>query len=204
MLGRVGSGNEVGADDALRIVNEYFDAFDEGEFDTMTSLLSPADSTRFARVCTGACTYFDTWSFDYYQRYYAYKIAQGTLLEGRDCTLVDQSAGDVTVACNYLEQEYVAGLVGAPGSPTTATVTVAPDGIAFIEFAYEGGAPAHAVGTQFKSWMSRLHPTEWGLVGQSGWTSIVDAQERGELTARYGDEWAAYLDTNGCSYVDNC
>ena len=36
------------------------------------------------------------------------------------------------------------------------------------------------------------------------WTSIEEATANGTLTVEYANEWATYLEPNGCSYRDAC
>ena len=197
-------GQAVGTKDALIAVEEYLTAFENGDFEALTDVLSPNEQTRFVRVCENSCTYFDTWSYDYHQRYSAYKMAEGTALLDRSCALTDSTNTEAVVTCEYDEHEYVASVVGAPATPTVATITVTRHGIGAIELAYEGEAPADAAQSQFKSWMSRVHPDQWGSVGRSTWTSLEDATAKGHLTAQYGDAWATYLDDAGCTYLDGC
>jgi hypothetical protein len=199
-----GDRGSVASQDALAFIDGYFDAFEARDHDALTGLLAPVDPTQFARVCDGTCSYYDSWSFDYHQRNVAYKMAQGTALLSRSCRVTESTNVDVAVTCEYFEHEYVASVVGAPQVRTVARITVTGSGIGAIEFAYDGEAPAHAAEKQFKAWMSRFHPEDWGSVGQRSWSSVGDALTKGELTAEYGDAWAAYLEANDCTYLDNC
>ncbi|MEE9534248.1 MAG: hypothetical protein V3W06_07505 [Acidimicrobiia bacterium] len=39
-------------------------------------------------------------------------------------------------------------------------------------------------------------------VSFGAWDSVAEAEQAGTLRGRYADEWAAYLDANGCTYQD--
>ena len=57
----------------------------------------------------------------------------------------------------------------------------------------------------FLEWVEEHHPADAGLIdccGEGG--SVEEAERRGALAAMYAREWAAYLDSKGCTYDEGC
>ena len=118
--------------------------------------------------------------------------------------------------CDYGLRDAPTQAVGAPSIPVITTFAVTPAGkISEIQVNYnevetlvEPGIDFLHVGRPFGRWMLANHPEFAGLV-------ITDAPvqdccesmsptERGASVLRYAREWAAYLEDNGCTYLDNC
>jgi hypothetical protein len=60
-------------------------------------------------------------------------------------------------------------------------------------------------GIPLVEWMETHHPDDVEAVFFEGtWDSIEDATSKGTLRAQYAQEWARYLEDNGCGYRDNC
>jgi len=36
------------------------------------------------------------------------------------------------------------------------------------------------------------------------WETVEEAEAAGTLRAQYAEEWAKYLEANGCTYLDGC
>jgi hypothetical protein len=64
------------------------------------------------------------------------------------------------------------------------------------------------VGMPFGRWLQANHPEFAGLsvsdqiLGEC--CELMSPTERGLLVKQYAQEWAAYLDGTGCTYLDNC
>lgn len=66
------------------------------------------------------------------------------------------------------------------------------------------------VGGKFISWLAANRPEVTCLAWYADdgscvdTTSVLEIREVGLMVARYAEEWAAYLDENGCGYLDGC
>ena len=78
-----------------------------------------------------------------------------------------------------------------------------PDGISNWIFHF-GQPDFNTVGRPFDRWLTEHHPEVFDSIGFGNWNSIEEAEQNGLLTAQYAAEWAAYLDTNNCTYLDGC
>ena len=58
--------------------------------------------------------------------------------------------------------------------------------------------------TPFDAWMEEHHPDDAEVVTCCGWPNLDEARRTGTLRARYGVEWAAYLDAKGCAFDEGC
>ena len=56
----------------------------------------------------------------------------------------------------------------------------------------------------FNAWMEEHHPDDAEVVECCGWPSLDEARQTGALRARYGEEWAAYLEAKGCTFDEGC
>jgi len=83
------------------------------------------------------------------------------------------------------------------------TMTVTPDGITKLHEQF--GSPNHnATQIPFERWMQTNNPQDAEKASFGTWTTIEEADEYGLLVARYAQEWATYLTTNGCVFQTNC
>jgi hypothetical protein len=61
-----------------------------------------------------------------------------------------------------------------------------------------------AVNAPFSRWIIETHPEALVATNCCGGTTPEHSQLNGEMLARYADEWAAYLQANGCTYESDC
>ena len=82
-------------------------------------------------------------------------------------------------------------------------MTITPDGINELRDSY-GSPDFTATGNPFRSWMEANHPDDAEATGCCEGATVEESIARGELRARYAQEWAAYLEANECDYHDPC
>jgi hypothetical protein len=57
---------------------------------------------------------------------------------------------------------------------------------------------------RFGRWLKETYPEDFDArIRIGGWDSVAEAKQAGTHRARYTDEWAAYLDVNGCTYRES-
>ena len=82
-------------------------------------------------------------------------------------------------------------------------MTITPDGIS--EFRDRFGPPDHNVTERpFTTWMEENHPQDAEAAGCCEGDTVEQSIARGELRAQYAAEWAAYLETNDCTFDEGC
>jgi hypothetical protein len=144
--------------------------------------------------------------------------AQGTALLSPTCTTADDPSAKATqVTCIYDIVDAPTRAVDALPVTTTATFTMTRAGISEIAESYHDMDFDH-VREPFRRWLQANRP-EVNCVDQSlelGWCDEYASQEperfgdvqqwteTGRLVDQYAQEWATYLETNGCTYLDGC
>ncbi len=194
-------------DEALAVADAYFAAFNAGDADAALALLTIDGSftDRFGGQLASDLDIVDE---------LAWFTAQGTVLTSPSCAVTeDQPVEGTTLSCDYETHDALTQAVDALPVPTTATFTVTPLGISEIHVTY---APQplqpdfEHVGGKFISWLALNRPEvtclSWYADDGScvDTTSVQEIREVGLMVARYAEEWAAYLDENGCGYLDGC
>jgi len=81
--------------------------------------------------------------------------------------------------------------------PIELALTVTLDGISERNRTF-GQPDFKLIGDPFHLWMTQTQPDVADQVEFDAWNSIAEAEENGVLTARYAEEWAAYVEANGC------
>ncbi len=199
----------VSSQDALPATDAYFAAFNAGDADAVLALLT-TDGSFTERFGSG-----DQASDLDVADELAFFTGQGTLFKSPSCAVTeDQPVEGTTLSCDYETLDALTQAVDALPVPTTATFTVTPLGISEIHVTYapEPGQPDFEhVGGKFISWMAfnRFEVTclAWYVSRSTSCvdsTSVQETREVGLMVARYAEEWAAYLDENGCGYLDGC
>lgn len=105
-----------------------------------------------------------------------------------------------TVSCEFEILTAATQAVDALPTSTTITAVVTPEGISRLAFSFEPPDTLH-VGGRFNQWIAENHPE---AIGFGDWTTVEEARQTGELRAQLAQEWAAYLEANNRSYVDDC
>jgi hypothetical protein len=204
----------VASEGPMATVDQYFDAFNAGDADAVVSLLTPdaALSERFGSVGD-----FDQFERMDWEEELVRSIAEESLLADHECTEADGGPAGVTMfRCDYGFRDALTQAVDAPSIPVITRFAVTADGkISDVQVNYneaetlaEPGTDFLHVGRPFGRWMLANHPEFAGL-------AITDAPvqdccesmsptERGASVLQYAREWAAYLESNGCSYLDGC
>ena len=112
-------------------------------------------------------------------------------------------ATEVAVECvgRWVDPLYSA--VGAAGFETTVTMRVTPEGIAEI-FEDATDNPSFVI-LPFKAWLRGTHPEAVDAVGGFlEWSSVEAADASAAVVLTYADEYAAFLEVNGCAYDEPC
>jgi len=182
-------------DDAVSVAAAYFDAYNTGDVDAVLALLTP-DATFFDNF--GSNTRTD------WEELFVWNAAQGTTLSPPDCTVTGEVPGEsVTVSCSHNNLDILVQAVDGPPVPIQLTLIVTPDGIR--EWTSIFGSPDfNDVAVPFERWIRENHPEDRGNVGFGNWTTVEEAEQNGILNAQYADDWATYLEANGCTYLDGC
>jgi hypothetical protein len=195
-----------GAESSSAIVDDYFAAFEAGDVDALIALFTPgtdpAHSFCFAETGRSPdCQASGGDSLESLEQLLAYKSAAGTVFIDPSCAPDTTSPTEVSLRCEYVEHPGVAQAVDGPTVPIVATFVVSPDGIHSIT--RQVGA-RYVYEPHFDAWLRLNHPEDLDGVGCCGWDSVEDARQSGLLAAQYAQEWAAFLDDNGCVYNLTC
>ena len=179
-------------DDALAVKDAYITASNAGDADAVLALFEP-DS----RIAVGTLTR-DLVTFE---RYLVWSIAQGTTITASDCT-ASELEDAVRLLCESTRHQHLAVAVGAPAPDGTLILTISADGIRTLS-ENNDFRDFNVVNAPFDRWLAENHPEDFDTRIPFGtWGSVAEAEQGGILRARYADEWAAYLDANGCTYQD--
>jgi len=186
----------VPVDQALAAAAAYFAAFNSGGTEAVMELF-PLSAT-FSDNFSGA-TPREGW-----EQRLVWNLAQGTTLAAPECTAAEGAPGEpVTVTCETATLNAEIQAVGGPPVPTVVTIAITPNGIQEFRETYGNPDFTH-VSNPFVSWVQSNHPEDADKVGFGNWSSIEQAQQNGELTAQYAQEWATYLESKACTYLDGC
>lgn len=183
---------------ALRVAGEYFEAFNNGDEDAAAALLVPDVAAS------------DSWgSIDVFGEL-AWFTAGGAKYRSVTCEISpEQPANGDSVTCNHETLDAIALAVEAPPVPTKTSFVVTESGITEIHFAYGSPDFTH-VGFPFRDWLVSNRPDATCVAWYAGddscqeATTLEEQRVEGRLVARYGKEWAAYLEENECTYLDGC
>ena len=183
-------------DEALAVTDAYFEAYNAGDVEAVLALFEP-DATFFNDPF-GWQTRAD------WEQLLVWNAAQGTTLSPPECTVTAEVPGvSVTVSCPHSNLDVLVQAVDGPPVPINLGLIVTPDGIRNWVSSF-GQPDFNTVGIPFEGWMQRNHPEDVSAVGFGNWSSVEEAEQNGVLTAQYADEWAAFLEGNGCNYRDDC
>jgi hypothetical protein len=180
--------------EAIAVANAWYVAFNAGDVDAVMALFAPD--------ATVGTTWFGYGPLEDEQVLNTWNAAQGTALTTVGCTADGAPAPTQHVGCEGANYDALVQAVGAPPVPANVTMTIGPDGIADLLYAY-GQPDFNHVGEPFEVWMQANHAEidveslDWG-------ESIEEAEVSGVLVAQYAAEWAAYLEANDCTYLDGC
>jgi hypothetical protein len=186
---------QISVVEALAIKDAYIAAANAGNTDAVLALFEP-DSGVFVGDTT---TDLDT-----FERYLVFSIAQGMTVTARGCT-TEPIENAIRLRCESSRHQYLAKAVGQPAAEGTLTLTISADGISLFVEGFTADVFA-LVNLPFDRWLKETHPDVFDArVSFGNWDSIAEAEQEGILRALYADEWAAHLDTNGCTYQEsNC
>jgi hypothetical protein len=207
------SDNEVTAVvgiEATGLADDYFEALAAGDAEAAVGLLTP-DATilqTWVNSPTGTLTPASPTPGEFLA-VQTWLIAQGSEFTPAACSVSDEGAEATTVSCEWEVYNGIAQAVGAEPVPVVSTLVVTEDGIASVR--RDHGPPDYdEVWDHFDEWLAITHP-ELLADGerQSGTGYFFDAEsieashESGIIAAQYAAEWGAFLEANGCSYVDS-
>ncbi len=181
--------------EALAVSQAWFEAYEDGSVADMLGLMAP--DAEFAEE-------LGPMSRDQWQHFYSWKLAEGTQLVDQECSAAaNDDSTEVTVSCEYAHLPYSHRLVGAPPVPHTLTQVITADGIA-SQRQRIGTFGFRDVDGPWGQWLQANDPDLAGLLSFGDWSTVLEAQLHGQLSAKSAEEWAAWLDENGCTYDEPC
>lgn len=203
--------------DPEAVVGAYFEAFNAGDADAVLSLMS-TDATVASGFGSGPVDFVEEADGGEWEKSLAWATAQGTVLTAPSCTVADdQPADGMTFSCDYETLDAPTQAVDALPIPTTTSFTITSLRISDIQQTFNPsntGVDFLHVGRPFHGWLAANHPDLTCLAVSErsascdnwagSFTSVEKATEQGQLVPQYAQEWAAYLEENGCTYLDSC
>lgn len=190
------AGTEVSQ--ALDVVGEFFTRFNAGDHEGVLSLFTE-DAVFSWRFLTEAPSTIDR---EEWTRRLASTTSQGYVLTTPACANDDEQTDvGVAITCTYDTLDAITLAVEALPVPTQTTFTVTSVGIVRFHQEFAGRDFLH-VARPFESWMLENNP-DANLAEFGTWPTLEAARSDGVETARYAQEWAAYLEATGCGYLDS-
>jgi hypothetical protein len=177
---------------ALQVANRWFEALEAQDIDAAVGLLAP----------NATITLFDRWTPSDYRNLLVWGAEDDPQLVDVKCVARLPSSG-LRVECSYGMHTGMARAVGAPVVAETMQFVIG-DG-AIDDLRHRLIPPEYTVlSPAFDEWMHEHHPEDAEAAACCGGATLDEARENGALRARYGAEWAAYLDEKGCGYNEGC
>ena len=180
--------------DALAVADAYFAALETNDIDALRGLFAEDASTP------GSSSLEEY--FEESERFIAWDLAQGAIKTVQECVVDRDGGASFMVTCQFTDHHYVARLVGAPAVAWTARIRFDENGKISVLTETFGQPDYNVVNRPFHAWMLANHPEDAATVDCCGGETVEESITRGTLRAQYADEWAAYLDENGCTYED--
>ncbi len=177
---------------ALDVANRYFAAVGAGDIDTAMALLGPHI----------AIDVLGPWSVQDYERLLVWDAEDAPQYVDVECVARLPARG-LTVECTYGVHPGMTRRVGAPVVRETSELVVHDGAVTDLRRIVTPADYAVADGP-FNAWMEEHHPDDAEVVECCGWPSLDEARRTGALRARYGEEWAAYLEEKGCAFDEGC
>jgi hypothetical protein len=185
---------QISVVEALAIKDAYIAAANAGNTDAVLALFEPDSGVFVGDVTT---------DLDTFERYLVFSIAQGMTVTARGCT-TEPIENAIRLRCESSRHQYLAKAVGAPAAEGTLTLTISAVGISLFVESFNSDFDQALVNVPFDRWLKGTHPEVFDArVSFGTWDSIAEAEQEGILRALYADEWAAHLDTNGCTYQES-
>ncbi len=183
-------------EEALAVTEAWFEAYDDGSVADMLGLMAP--DAALAET-------FGPMAREEWQHFYTWKIAEGTQFVDRDCSAAaNDDAVEVTVTCEYAHLPYSHRLVGAPPVPHTLTQVIGPDGIRSQRQRF-GSPDFSKVDDPWWRWLESNDPDLVPLLDSLfSWSTPREAELTGRMWAESAEDWAAWLEENGCTYDEPC
>lgn len=200
------------ADAAAAVADDYIATFNEGDIDAVMALFTSDVDITFAGYTGQKPVELER---DTFEALVSWWQAQGTTLTAPDCVVTGGVPGvRATVVCSYLTIDAPTRAVGATPFPSTTTMEITRKGIRSFHQAV-GQPDLYGVEAPFERWMQEHHFDDRDMVyfftlttSDEGQTFVPRTHARTEAAAlgrareRFAEEWAAYLATNGCDYLD--
>lgn len=182
------------------VVERFIDAFNEGDIDRALGLIDVMSNDISGSYLESSGTEFLRFQGPSGRPWLANLMAAGAQKADPECTAGAESPTGVTVTCTSDSRYSYREAVGAPALATTTTFEVADGYIVGLEEVVE--ATGANIGDPFWAWVAVKYPEDEALRAEldqvSGWTDLKLAIAAGEAEARHVDEYAAYLEENGC------
>ena len=182
-----GVANEEGLteSESLEIVEAYYTAVEAGDADAITALfVNPTGDLFDENLLT------EVWN-----------AGQGMIRVDRTCiTSGATSEGFVVWVCQFGDHQHLQQVAGAPATQIEQTFTVSKGGIDEFDLSYI--TDGYGANDAFNAWMLANHPDDAAAADCCGGDTVEEARANGELRRQYADQWAAYLEENGCTYND--
>ncbi len=180
--------------EALATAEEYYDAFNAGDLEGMRALFAPGIEMQQG---PGALT-LGNW-----EKQTTFFIAEGGAVEVAECTAEEVVTGVAEVTCPFGDRSSPIDAVDATPVPVVATLRIDDTGIIRIDESADL-ADYRIVADPFEAWVAEFHPEDTQAASCCAFFSVEEAQERGELRRQYAEEWAAWLEENGCVWDEPC
>ena len=199
-------------DEALAVAEEYLAAFEAADIDAIRGLFGPD-----AHITEGGPAQSVENGLKYIELVTAWDRGQETVYTDLDCQARHRAGGRLMVTCYYGNYAYLFRAVGAPPAPMTTLLIFDDEGLIdelwytsppFGRQEYYGDPFRHHDDyvTLFSIWLSRYHPDDVVAANRDPdfLSDAAEAAEAGAIDAAYADEYAAYLEANGCVYDEPC
>lgn len=178
---------------AIQLATQYYEAFNQGDLTAMTDML--ADDADITGVLGSS-----------FEQVMAWDIAQGSTVIDPVCRTQDSAdVSRIRVICELDHHPYLAQIAGGPATNIVATIEVSDDGeISFYNERIVADPLVEAIEGNFSVWLERSHVDDVARVQCCEWESVEDAAAGGTLRAQYADEYAIYIEQQGCLFEEPC
>ena len=187
---------------AVVVVNEYFEAYDDGDLQRLLSMLT--DNATYSDIAQ-PITDRPVWDAQL-----AWELAVETRITSRTCRAVGSRLGSdtepgaeaVTVSCSYQAQSAEARAAGQTILYTTE-LTVVQGGIRSVRADWGNSefSPAD-IGQPFVAWLEQNHPEAVETAGALWGATIEESTTNGEARVTYAALWGEHLEEKGCTRFD--
>lgn len=181
-----------GGDNAVGVVEEYIDTFNNGDIEaTLAFLLNEGGDFKTTTDPEG--TPFELNGYQNVTRLVAWQVATRLRMIDPQCAVVDVDMPNV-IRCDVLIEDVTKIVMGYPTLEGSLTATVEDGRLSsYLATAVLGENSSDI----YLEWLEQAHPEAVAAAGDLIWSSVEDAVLAGSTRARYVDEWAASRSSDG-------